>query len=431
MKWLSVEQSPTLHGSVSIPGSKNSSLALLAAACLSDEVVTLYGIPNIADFRVISEICDEIGCEISRDLNGVVRIDPREIVHTSLDPKKTSTFRTAYYFVGALLAKYGKVEVGYPGGDDFVSRPIDQHVKALQMMGAKFNYHKDYYVVEANELRGETIFFDKITSGGTINIMLAAVRAKGTTILLNAARDPEVIDTAILLNKMGAKISGAGTDTIRITGVTYLTGCTHRVIPDRLIAGAFLMSAGLTGGTVTVEDVIPEHLKSCLLKLSEIGFDIEEGNNSVTAHSNGIIKATRVRTAMYPGFATDLQQPLAALLTQAHGKSIIADKIYPHRFNHVHQLRKMGADIKVRSGVSFIKGKTALKGSLVHASDIRAGICLILAGLAAEGQTKITGVHHIERGYENAVQAFQSLGAKIALHETPLFDEEIPYFDVR
>jgi UDP-N-acetylglucosamine 1-carboxyvinyltransferase len=424
MKWISVEHTPKLQGSVKIPGSKNSSLALLAAACLSDEPVTLLGIPNIADFRVICQIGDEMGCRISRDTSGAVHIDPSHIYNTCLDPKKSSTFRTAYYFVGALLAKFGEVSVGYPGGDDFVSRPIDQHIKALQMLGAKFTFYKDYYVVEANELKGETIYFDTITSGATINAMLAAVRAKGNTVLLNAAHDPEVTDSAMLLNQMGAKISGAGTDTIRITGVTHLQGCTHTVIPDRLIAGAFLMSAGMTGGTVTVEDVIPEHLGACISKLREIGLTIEVGDNSVTSHSNGVLKATRVRTAMYPGFATDLQQPLTALLTQASGKSIISEKIYPSRFNHVQQLLRMGADIKVRSGVAFIKGKTPLKSSLVHASDIRAGICLILAGMVAEGRTTIAGVQHIERGYENAVEAFQSLGANITLLDSNHIDDE-------
>ncbi|MBO0992105.1 UDP-N-acetylglucosamine 1-carboxyvinyltransferase [Bacillus sp. SD088] len=425
MKWISVQSSPELQGEIHIPGSKNSSLALLAASCLADDEVTLLGVPNISDFRVICKIANEIGCTMYRDSSGAVQIDPRKIHHTCLDPKKSSAFRTAYYFVGALLAKFGKISLGYPGGDDFVSRPMDQHIKALQMMGAKFTFHKDYYEVEATELKGETIYFDRITSGGTINIMLAAVRAKGSTILLNAARDPEVIDTAILLNKIGAKISGAGTDTIRITGVPHLKGGVHRVIPDRLIAGAFLISAGMKGGTVTVQDVIPDHLTACILKLREIGLTIQVDDQSITAHSDGIIKASRVRTSMYPGFPTDIQQPLTALLTQAPGKSIISDKVYPQRFHHVQQLRRMGADMKVRSGVSFIKGGTPLNGALVHASDIRAGICLILAGLVAEGETKITGIQHIERGYENVVETFQSLGAIIALKDSQLDEDAI------
>jgi UDP-N-acetylglucosamine 1-carboxyvinyltransferase len=423
MKWISVQTTPKLQGSVKIPGAKNSSLALLAAACLADEPVTLSGVPNISDFRVICQLGEEMGCRIHRDSAGTVHIDPRDIFDTRLDPKKSSSFRTAYYFIGALLAKFGKVTLGYPGGDDFVNRPIDQHIKALQLMGAKFTFHHDYYVVEAAQLHGATIYFDTITFGATINSMLAAVRAKGSTVLLNAARDPEVTDTAMLLNQMGAQISGAGTDTIRITGVTRLNGCHHTVIPDRLIAGAFLISAGLTGGAVTVQDVIPDHLAACISKLREIGLTIHADDHSVTSYSDGKLKATRVRTAMYPGFVTDLQQPLTALLTQAPGKSIITETIYPDRFNHAHQLIRMGADIRVRSGTAFVKGKARLKGALVHASDIRAGICLILAGLAAEGSTTIAGVQHIERGYENVVETFQSLGANIALHDSDESDE--------
>jgi UDP-N-acetylglucosamine 1-carboxyvinyltransferase len=417
MKQINVEHTEQLNGTVKIPGSKNSSLALLAAACLADEPVTLLGIPSISDYEVVSQLGAELGAHYSRGADGEVHIDPRSIRHTCLDPKKSSTFRTAYYFVGALLAKYGKVTVGYPGGDDFVSRPIDQHIKALQRLGAVFTFHQDYYEVEARELRGASIYFDTITMGATINSILAAVRAKGRTTLKNAARDPEVIDTANLLNLMGARISGAGTDTIRIEGVPHLRGCTYTVIPDRLIAGAFIIAAGVTGGTITVQDVIPEHLGTCISKLQEVGVEIITHDHSITAHSYGNIKATRLRTGMYPGFATDLQQPFTALLTQAAGKSIINEKIYPNRFNHIYPLKRMGADIEVRSGIAFIKGNAQLKGALVHASDIRAGICLLLAGLAAEGTTRIHGVHHIERGYEDAVAAFTSLGAKISTQD--------------
>jgi len=418
MKAIQVERSLPLQGSVNIPGSKNSSLALLAAVCLAEEPVTLFGIPNIADLRVIYELGSEIGLNVKRDPNGAVWLDPRNIHSADLDPVKSSTFRSAYYFVGSLLAKFGKVSVGYPGGDDFVSRPMDQHIKALKMMGASFSFYDRYYTVEAKELRGATIYFDVITSGATINVMLAAVRAKGTTVLLNAARDPEVTDAANFLNRMGAKITGAGTDTIRIEGVSALKGCTYAVIPDRLIAGAFLMAAGVTGGSVTVQDVIPEHLRSCIAKLREIGIEIEEDQQSITAHSTGMLRATRVRTAMYPGFATDLQQPLTALLTQAGGKSIIGERIYPARFNHACQLNRMGAEIRVRSGVAHIKGGTKLRGNLVHASDVRAGICLILAGLCADGTTTIAGVQHIERGYEDVVGSFRALGANISLYRS-------------
>lgn len=416
MSWIEVENNGPLNGSVSVQGSKNSSLALLAATCLSSEPVILKGIPNILDVQVISEMAREIGMKISRDMTtGELFIDPRDISSSALDLQKTSAFRASYYFIGALLAKFQKVTLGYPGGDDFGSRPIDQHIKGLKALGATFTFHKHHYEVEASRLHGAEIYFDMITSGSTINLILAAALAKGKTVLRNAAKDPEVVDVSNLLNKMGARIVGAGTDTVRIEGVDQLGGCAYTVIPDRLIAGAFLMAAGATGGAITVDGTIPEHLGSCLAKLEEVGIHIEVKDHSVTAYGGSPLRATRVRTGMYPGFATDLQQPLTALLLQASGKSIITDKIYPKRFNHVQQLRRMGATIEVRGESAFISGNRGLIGEWVHASDVRAGTCMIIAGLMAEGTTKITGIEHIERGYEDAISLFRSLGAKISV----------------
>ncbi|TNJ67402.1 UDP-N-acetylglucosamine 1-carboxyvinyltransferase [Paenibacillus hemerocallicola] len=417
MNIIRLERSGPASGSVKIQGSKNSSLSLMAACCLSDAPVTLSGIPDIYDIRVICEIADRIGMKTVRHPNGDITLDPTKIHNADIDKEKASSYRASYYFVGALLAKFGKVSIGFPGGDNFVSRPIDQHVKGLTAMGAEFSFHEDHYTVTAKKLTGADIYFDTITSGATINCMLAAVLAEGRTVLRGAAKDPEVVDTAIMLNAFGAKISGAGTDTIRIDGVRSLAGGQHTVIPDRLIAGAFLMTAGITGGSVTVTDVIPDHLGSCIAKLTEIGLQFEFGDQSITAVSTGTLKATRVRTAMYPGFATDLQQPLTALLTQAQGRSIINEKIYPKRFQHVAQLRRMGADIDMRGSAAFIRGGAPLKGSWVHASDIRAGTCLILAGLAADGPTHITGVEHIERGYEDALAAFRSIGVRLSLEQ--------------
>lgn len=415
MKRIIVQPSGPLSGSVAIPGSKNSSLALMAAACLADEPVILRGIPRISDLDVFFRIGEEIGIDFRRDAENSVLIDPRGIHSTEIEPIKASSFRTAYYFVGALLAKYGNVSLGYPGGDDFVSRPIDQHIKALEAMGARFTFHPDYYDVETSNLHGADIYFDTISSGATINAMLAAARATGKTVLRQAARDPEVVDVASLLVCMGARIRGAGTDTITVEGVPFLHGCDYTAIPDRLIAGSFLIAAGATGGNVTVTDVIPEHLGSCIAKLTEIGLGIETTDHSITAYRYGKLRATRVRTAMYPGFPTDLQQPLTALLTQAPGRSIVADRIYPKRYQHAAQLNRMGADIEVRSGVAVIKGGGPLRGTLVHATDVRAGICLLIAGLAAEGSTSITGVGHIERGYENIVASFRSIGADLEM----------------
>jgi len=420
MKWIEVQNSGPLSGTVRIPGSKNSSLALLAAACLGDQPIILKGVPNILDFRIITEIAAEMGMIIQRQETGDVWIDPREIHTGQLNHVKTSAFRSSYYFAGALLAKKGKVTIGYPGGDNFVSRPIDQHIKALKLLGAQFTFNEDHYIIEADKLVGTTIYFDMITSGATINTMLAAVLAEGRTELRNAAKDPEVVDTANLLNYMGAKVSGAGTDKIKIDGVKQLGGCTYSVIPDRLIAGAFLMASGATKGTITIEDVIPEHLQSCILKLEEIGMYFEQKEQSVVAYGDVQLKATRLRTGMYPAFATDLQQPMTSLLLRAPGRSIVTDKVYPGRFNHVAQLNKLGAKITLRGGSAFIDGNTPLTGNYVSATDVRAGTCLIIAGLMAEGRTFITGVEHIERGYDNVINQFLGLGAKICLSDTIL-----------
>ncbi|NOU97088.1 UDP-N-acetylglucosamine 1-carboxyvinyltransferase [Paenibacillus sp. LMG 31456] len=428
MDYIQVQGSGPLHGTVSIQGSKNSSLALLAASCLADATVTLEGIPDIYDFRVIRQIGKDIGLQIDRMPTGEMLLDPRYIHSAVIDPGKASAYRASYYFVGALLAKFGKVTVGFPGGDDFVSRPIDQHIKALRLLGAEVTFFNDYYIVEAKQLRGADIYFDMITSGATINAMLAAVRAEGRTRLYNAAMDPEVVDTANFLNQLGAKIVGAGTDHIRIDGVPFLGGGTYTVIPDRLIAGAFLMAAGMKGGSITVNNVIPEHMGSCLAKLREIGMDLEITDQSITAHSTGKLRATRIRTGMYPGFATDLQQPFTALLLQAQGKSIVTERVYPKRFNHIQQLKRLGADVEVRKESAFIRGGTPLKGNWVHATDVRAGTCLLLAGLIAEGVTRITGIEHIERGYENAIQLFRSLGANVSLQSLHVEAENMSQF---
>ncbi|GLX70556.1 UDP-N-acetylglucosamine 1-carboxyvinyltransferase [Paenibacillus glycanilyticus] len=418
MKYIQADYSGPLHGKVHIPGAKNSTLALLAAACLADDIVTLEGIPQIDDIRLIEGISQDIGMQLKQE-GGQVVLDPRWIHSAAIDPGKSSSYRASYYFAGALLAKFGRVTIGFPGGDDFVSRPIDQHIKVFQALGAKVQIFQDYFVVEGTELKGADIYFDTITSGATINAILAASRAKGRTVLHNAAVDPEVVDTAAFLNRLGARIYGAGTDRIRIEGVSYLNGGSHTVIPDRLIAGAFLMAAGLNGGQVTVEDVIPEHLGSCLAKLEEIGLQIECGENHITAYGTGSLRATRIRTGMYPGFATDLQQPMTALLLQAKGKSIITERVYPMRFAHVPQLRRLGAEIEIRKESAFIRGGLPLSGGWVHATDVRAGTCLLMAGLAAEGSTYITGIEHIERGYEDVIGTFRSIGAKVSIHDRP------------
>jgi UDP-N-acetylglucosamine 1-carboxyvinyltransferase len=417
MKYIEINGGNPLIGTIKIPGSKNSSLALMVAACLTDEPVTLSGIPHIYDVQAIEEIMKGIGITLHRVANGDIVIDASCLFSAELDRNLTSTYRASYYFIGALLARCGKVTIGYPGGDDFVSRPIDQHLKFLEALGATITLCEGYYTVEATRLQGADIFFDVITSGATMNAILAACLASGTTILRNAATDPEVVDTANLLNQMGARIRGAGTSRIRIEGVEKLTGCTYQVIPDRLIAGAFLAAAGATRGSVTVDGVIPEHLSSCISKLQEIGLEVTVGEQSVHVNGDVTLKAARIRTGMYPGFATDLQQPFTAMLLRAAGRSIINDRVYPKRFSHIDQLRRMGVSIEVRGASAFIQGGTPIHGDWVHATDIRAGVSLLIAGLMAEGTTRLTGVEHIERGYADAIQSFCQLGARIQLKE--------------
>ena len=418
MRWIEIKKSKSLSGIVSILGSKNSSIPILTACCLADKPIILENVPHISDIQVIYDICRDIGVKISEDGESV-KIDASEIYSAEISPQKSKKYRAAYYFVGALLAKQKKVSIGYPGGDNFGPRPIDQHIKGLEALGAKFTHHEDegYYTVETTKLTGADIYFDVITCGATINVLLAAVLAEGETILRNAARDPEVVDLAVFLNKLGAKIKGAGTDTIIIDGVKSLEGRQHSIIPDRLIAGSVLMSVGIAGGSIVVNNVIPEHLLSCTSKLEEAGIKIEVGNNYIKAYSDGNIKGVNVKTAMYPSFATDLQQPITSLLIGADDQSVIEDSIYPKRFNNCIELNKMGADIIMREGSIVVPGGKCLKGTWVHASDVRAGICLILAALGAEGITRITGVEHIERGYENIIEIFSELGADIKICE--------------
>lgn len=423
MRWLEVNCSKPLNGKIKAPGSKNSSLALLAACCLADEPVSISNIPEISDIKVVLQILKSIGADLRKENNTYI-IDPRNICTADIDQQLSSSFRAAYYFIGALLVKHKKVTIGYPGGDNFVSRPIDQHIKGLKALGAKVSLYDTYYTLEAESLTGTEIFFDVVTGGATINVMLAAVLAKGKTTLYNAAKDPEVVDTAVMLNKMGARIFGAGTDTIRIQGVTSLGGCTHSAAPDRLIAGAYLIGAGITGGTLTVEDVIPEHLEPCMAKLTEIGLSFEQTDTCITVHGEGRIKATRIRTGKYPMFESDFQQPITVLLLKALGRSTISDRIYPKRFNHCDQLNRMGADIIVRNGIARINSHRKLTGTWVHAGDIRAGTALVLAGLMADGTTRITGVEHIERGYEDIVRDFRQLGADISLLSGDGINEE-------
>jgi UDP-N-acetylglucosamine 1-carboxyvinyltransferase len=417
MRYIEIAGETVLRGKVKTPGSKNSSLALLSAACLAEEPVEISGVPMVRDVRIVADIMQEIGFRFDHAPDGTVTVARTGPVSGELDIKKSSSYRASYYFIGSLLARTGRVTLGYPGGDDFVSRPIDQHLKAFEAMGARVELFETHYTVTAERLVGADIFFDVVTSGATMNAMMAAVLAKGTTVLRNAAVDPEVVDTANFLNMLGAKIRGAGTSEIRIEGVDTLGGGRHAVIPDRLIAGSFLAAAAATRGHVIVEGVIPEHLRSPLGKLREAGLEPVVRDQSIELDGDAPLRALRIRTAMYPGFATDLQQPFTAMLLRASGRSLVTDKVYPKRFSHVEQLRRMGASVELKGASAFIQGGERLRGEWVHASDIRAGFCLLIAGFMARGVTRLTGVEHLERGCDNVIGAFRSLGADLRLSE--------------
>lgn len=424
MRWIEVKGNIPLNGSINVPGSKNSALALLVACCLAEEQVTIENVPDISDIEVIKNIGIDIGLIIRKNKGSII-VDPSNIHSSTIDPKKSSSYRASYYFIGALLAKFKKVTIGYPGGDNIGTRPIDQHIKGLEALGAKFTFYKDYYEVTAEKLLGTNIYLDVVSSGATINLILAAVLAEGRTTLLNAARDPEIVDLSIMLNKMGAKIKGTGTETIIIDGVKDLQGCTHTIIPDRLIAGSFIIAAGATRGNITVSHVIPEHLLSCTEKLKEAGVTIECGDSQIKAYVTNEIHGANVNASMYPGFATDLQQPLTSMLLTAESHSTIIDTVYPERFDHCIQLNRMGAGIILKDGKVVIPARRKIIGNWVHATDIRAGMSLIIAGLIAEGTTCITGIEHIERGYSDVINCFRLLGADISMREEVTTEENL------
>ncbi|GAA4069520.1 UDP-N-acetylglucosamine 1-carboxyvinyltransferase [Amphibacillus indicireducens] len=412
MNKLFVEGGIPLKGTVKIGGAKNSAVALLPATILADSEVSIEGLPDISDILILSELIEEIGGTVTRD-GSTVHIDPTKMTSMPLPNGKVKKLRASYYFMGAMLGRFKRAVIGLPGGCHIGPRPIDQHIKGFEALGAKVTNEQGAIYLRADELIGARIYLDVVSVGATINIMLAAVRAKGKTVIENAAREPEIIDVATLLTSMGAKIKGAGTDVIRIEGVDTLSGCTHTIIPDRIEAGTYTILAAALGEDVLIDNVIPQHLEPVIAKLREMGVDIEEGEEHLRVRKSDNLTAVDIKTLVYPGFATDLQQPFTALLTKAEGTSIVTDTIYSARFKHADELRRMNAKIKVEGSSAIVYGPTKLQGAKVRASDLRAGASLIIAGLMAEGITEITGVEHIERGYENLTDKLANLGAKI------------------
>ena len=426
MEKLIVEGGRLLEGTVKINGAKNSAVALLPAAILADSTVTIDGLPNISDVETLKSILTDIGAKVIDGSNQTVHIDPSNIVSIPIPNGKIKKLRASYYFMGAMLGKFKRAAIGLPGGCYLGPRPIDQHIKGFEALGAKVTNEKGTIYLQAEELLGARIYLDVVSVGATINIMLAAVLAKGKTTIENAAKEPEIIDVATLLNNMGAKIKGAGTDIIRIEGVESLQGCRHTIIPDRIEAGTYVILAAAQGKEMIIDNVIPEHLESLLAKLREMGVTIDESDEQIYVRPNQQLKSVDIKTLVYPGFPTDLQQPITALLTKTEGTSIVTDTIYSARLKHIDELRRMNAKIKVEGSSAIITGPSQLEGARVKATDLRAGACLVIAGLMANGITEITGIEHIERGYENMAHKLANLGANIK--KVPMTSQELEQY---
>lgn len=418
MKKIVIKGNRPLAGEVTISGAKNSAVALIPAAILADSPVILEGVPDIQDVHSLIEILEIMGATVHFS-NNILEIDPREVVSIPMPHGKINSLRASYYFMGTLLGKFGEAVVGLPGGCYLGPRPIDLHVKGFEALGAEVtNEHGAMYLRTENKgLRGNRIFMDVVSVGATINVMLAAVKAKGQTVIENAAREPEIIDVATLLNNMGAKVRGAGTDVIRIEGVETLHGCRHFMIPDRIEAGTYLALAAAVGNGIKVKNVIFEHLESFIAKLQEIGVHMKISEDEIEVYPSKELKPANIMTYPYPGFATDLQQPLTALLLMTTGTSEIIDTIYAKRVNHVPELARMGADITVEGNMIIVNGPNKLHGTEVVASDLRAGACLVIAGLLAEGTTTIYNVDYILRGYDHIIKKLTALGASIEMIE--------------
>ena len=419
MRKIIINGGKKLQGEVTVSGAKNSVVALIPAIILSDGVVTLDGVPAISDVDNLIEIIEVMGGSVKRD-GETLEIDPRGVKDMPMPFGKINSLRASYYFYGSLLGRYGQATVGLPGGCDLGPRPIDLHLKAFEAMGASISYEDESMRIATDagqRIQGAHIYMDTVSVGATINTMLAAAKAEGRTVIENAAREPEIIDVATLLNNMGARVRGAGTEVITIDGVESLHGTRHQVIPDRIEAGSYIAMAAAIGKGVKVKNVLYEHLESFIAKLEAMGVRMTVEEDAIFVEEQGDLKPVDIKTSPYPGFATDLQQPMTPLLLKASGRGKIIDTIYEKRVNHVPELARMGADIQVLGGQIVYNGPTQLSGAPVKASDLRAGAALVTAGLMAEGQTEITNIEFILRGYSNIIEKLSDLGADIRLIE--------------
>ena len=413
-----------LVGSVEISGMKNAAVAVLFACLLVNDTCTIENVPNIIDVSVALDILAGIGVKVKKVAKNTVELDSTHAVGGMSSYELVRKMRASYYLIGAELGRFGSAYVAYPGGCDFGVRPIDKHIKGFEALGATVDVEGGY--VEANALgglRGGNIYFDVTTVGGTINVILAAARSDGLTVIENAAREPHVVDVANFLNACGARISGAGTDTIKIRGVKQLHGCCYTIIPDMIEAGTYMLAAAATCGNLRIGGVIPKHLESVTAKLIEMGVDVVEEDDSVTVSRRGPLERVNIKTQPYPGFPTDMQPQICVLMCLASGVSYLNESVWDNRFRYVSELKRMGARIKVNGKTAIIEGGKPLSAAALKACDLRAGAAMIIAGLAAPGTTSIDDVYYIERGYDDVVGKLRSVGADITLQHVP--DESV------
>ena len=417
MKRIQVEGNHLLSGTINISGAKNSAVALVPASLLSDEEVKIENIPNISDIDALNEILEYLGSKVERNKDCII-INPKSIVNKEIPENISKKLRASYYFMAALLGKYKKVEMYFPGGCSIGARPIDQTLKAFEKLGAKVIKNENKYTITAEYLKGAHIYLDMPSVGATINTILASVKARGETIIENAAKEPEIVSVATFLNNMGARITGAGTSEIKISGVDYLAKGFTEVIPDRIEAGTYLILGALIGKDLKINNIIPKHIEALTDKLKEIGFDLKIGFDYITISTKDNLKPVSIKTLGYPGFPTDLQQPFTTLLTKCKGISYIEETIYENRFKNVEYLNKMGANIEIITDHKIkIQGPTNLTCSNVYATDLRGGASVLLAALSSKGVSNIYDVEHLLRGYENIVEKLSNVGAKIKIEE--------------
>lgn len=416
MKQIIINGGKSLTGEIPISGAKNSAVALVPASILSSGIVKIDNIPNVSDIDALSETLTFLGAKVTRD-NNIIEIDPTNIVNKEIPEQLSNKLRASYYFMGALLGKFKFVEMYFPGGCSIGARPIDQTLKAFKLLGADIIEKDNKYTIKATKLIGNHIYLDMPSVGATINTLLAAVLAEGTTILENSAKEPEVVNVATFLNNMGARIYGAGTSEIKIDGVNKLQGCFSEVIPDRIEAGTYTILGALVGKELKISNIIPDHIESLLSKLKEMGIPIIVNDDSLIISSVSNLKPVEIKTLGYPGFPTDLQQPFTVLLTQCNGKSKVVETIWENRFMHIPYLKDLGADVEVKNQTATIVGPRKLTGTQVVATDLRAGAAMVAAGLLATGTTTITNVEHILRGYEQIIEKLTGVGAKITIKE--------------